>query len=110
MLRPVVAIADARRVAGAFQAVTGTVDAQAVFARRDEWVTGWNDQGQVAGLKSLGAELIHGHGRLDGHRRVAVATPDGGDLLGKALSRGRRGNLDELMANTAAYSGLRWVS
>ena len=108
MLRPVVAVADARRVAGAFQAVTGTVDAPAVFARRDEWVTGWNDQGQVAGLKSLGAELIHGHGRLDGHRRVAVATPDGGDLLGKALSRGRRGNLDELMANTAAYSGLRW--
>jgi len=30
------------------------------------------------------------------------------DLLGKALSRGRRGDLDELMANTAAYSGLRW--
>ena len=33
MLRPVVAVADARRVAGARQAVTGTVDAQAVFAR-----------------------------------------------------------------------------
>ena len=30
------------------------------------------------------------------------------DRLGKALSRGRRGNLDELMAATAAYSGLRW--
>ena len=30
------------------------------------------------------------------------------DRLGKALSRGRRGNLDELMANTAAYSGQRW--
>ena len=55
MLRPVVAVADARRVAGAVQAVTGTVDARAVFARRDEWVTGWNDQGQAAGLKRLGA-------------------------------------------------------
>jgi dihydrolipoamide dehydrogenase len=64
MLRPVIADADALWVAGAFQAVTGTVDAPAVFARRDEWVTGWNDQGQVAGLKSLGAELIRGHGRL----------------------------------------------
>jgi pyruvate/2-oxoglutarate dehydrogenase complex dihydrolipoamide dehydrogenase (E3) component len=32
MLRPVVAVADARRVAGARQAVTGTVDAPAVFA------------------------------------------------------------------------------
>jgi len=64
MLRPVVAVADARRVGGAAQAVTGTVDALAVFARRDEWVTNWNDEGQAAGLKSLGAELIRGHGIL----------------------------------------------
>ena len=34
MLRPVVAVADVRRVAGARQAVTGPVDAPAVFARR----------------------------------------------------------------------------
>jgi pyruvate/2-oxoglutarate dehydrogenase complex dihydrolipoamide dehydrogenase (E3) component len=80
MLRPVVAVADARRIAGARQAVAGTVDAPAVFARRDKWVTGWNDQGQAAGLKSLGAELIRGHGRLDGHRRVAVQTPEGGTV------------------------------
>jgi len=80
MLRPVVAVADARRVAGARQAVTGAVDAPAVFKRRDEWVTDWNDEGQAAGLKGFGAELIRGHGRLDGHRRVAVATPDGGTV------------------------------
>jgi pyruvate/2-oxoglutarate dehydrogenase complex dihydrolipoamide dehydrogenase (E3) component len=80
MLRPVVAVADARRVGGASQAVTGTVDAPAVFARRDEWVTDWNDQGQAAGLKGLGAELVRGHGRLDGHRRVAVAAPEGGTV------------------------------
>jgi integrase len=30
------------------------------------------------------------------------------DRLGKALSRGRGGDLHELMANTASYSGLRW--
>jgi pyruvate/2-oxoglutarate dehydrogenase complex dihydrolipoamide dehydrogenase (E3) component len=78
MLRPVVAVADARRVAGARQAITGTVDAPAVFARRDGWVTGWNDEGQAAGLKGLGVELIRGHGRLDGHLRVAVATSEGG--------------------------------
>jgi thioredoxin reductase len=80
MLRPVVAVADARRVAGARQAVTGTADAPAVFKRRDEWVTDWNDEGQADGLKGFGAELIRGHGRLDGHRRVAVATPDGGTV------------------------------
>jgi dihydrolipoamide dehydrogenase len=78
MLRPVVAVADACRVAGARQAVTGPVDAAAVFARRDGWVTGWNDEGQAAGLKSLGAELIRGHGRLGGHRRVTVETPMAG--------------------------------
>jgi len=80
MLRPVVAVADACRVAGARQAVTGPVDAPAVFTRRDSYVTGWNDEGQAGWLKSIGAELIRGHGRLDGHRRVAVATPDGGTM------------------------------
>jgi integrase len=36
--------------------------------------------------------------------------PSDDDLarLGSALSRGRHGERDELMANTAAYSGLRW--
>src|SRR5215467_4485558 len=77
MLRPVVAVADARRVAGARQAVTRPVDAPAAFARRDRLVTDWNDESQANFLKSIGAELIRGHGRLDGARRVAVETPDG---------------------------------
>src|SRR5229473_133245 len=78
MLRPVVAVADARRVAGARQAVTGPVDAPAVFKRRDGYVTDWHDDVQADWLKSIGAELIRGHGRLDGIRRVTVETPDGG--------------------------------
>ena len=49
MLRPVVAVADARRVGRARQAVTGSVDALAVFTRRDGYVTGWNDEGWPAG-------------------------------------------------------------
>jgi pyruvate/2-oxoglutarate dehydrogenase complex dihydrolipoamide dehydrogenase (E3) component len=101
MLRPVVAIADARRVAGASQAVTGRIDAPAAFRRRDDWVTDWNDQGQAAGLKSTGTELIRGHGRLDGRRRVAVATRDGGDLTLTArhavvIATGSRTALPEL--------------
>ena len=89
MLRPVVAVADTRRVAGARQAVTGTVDAAAVFARRDEWVNGWNDEKQAEGLKRIGAELIRGHGRLNGHRRVAVESADGGTVaLTARLSAG----------------------
>ena len=101
LLRPVVAVADACRVAGARQAVTGTVDAPAVFGRRDTWVTSWNDEGQAAGLKSLGAELIRGHGRLDGHRRVAVKTPDDGTVAltarhAVAICTGSRTALPEL--------------
>ena len=48
--------------------------------RGDRWVTSWNDEGQAAGLKSIGAELFRGHGRLDGHRRVAVQTSEGGTV------------------------------
>ncbi|MGH3764199.1 MAG: dihydrolipoyl dehydrogenase family protein [Pseudonocardiaceae bacterium] len=77
MLRPVVAVADARRVAGARQALTGPVDAPAVFTRRDGYVNNWNDDGQAGWLKGIGAELIRGHGRLDGPRRVTVQTPGG---------------------------------
>ena len=51
-----------------------------MFARRDRYVTGWDDEGQADWLKGIGAELIRGHGRLDGHRRVAVETPDGGTV------------------------------
>src|SRR4029077_18133355 len=58
MLRPVVAVADARRVAGARQAVARLTRCRSVYARREGYVTDWNDEGQAAGLKSLGAELI----------------------------------------------------
>ena len=80
ILRPVVAVGDARKVDGARQAVTGPVDAKAVFARRDGWVSDWNDEGQANYLKSIGADLIRGHGRLAGPRQVAVEAPDGGTL------------------------------
>ena len=80
MLRPVIAVADARRVDGARQAVTGPVSAPGVFARRDSWVTDWNDEGQAGFVKGIGAELIRGHGRLDGPRRVSVRTPSGPTL------------------------------
>jgi len=53
MLRPVVAVADARRIAGARQAVTGPVDAPAVFARRDGYVTNWNDEEQANSLRVM---------------------------------------------------------
>ena len=37
-----------------------------------------------------------------------IPAPDDIRALGQALAAGRRGELDELMANVAAYTGLRW--
>jgi pyruvate/2-oxoglutarate dehydrogenase complex dihydrolipoamide dehydrogenase (E3) component len=76
MLRPVIAVADADRVEGARQAISGPIDAGAVFKRRDGYVTDWHDERQADGLKSMGVELVRGHGRLDGSRRVAVEAAD----------------------------------
>ena len=77
LLRPGIALDDALRVAGAREAVSGRLAAEAVLARRDSFTKNWNDEGQVGWLDSVGVELLRGHGRLDGPRRVAVRTPDG---------------------------------
>ncbi|MEU1628614.1 NAD(P)/FAD-dependent oxidoreductase [Streptomyces sp. NPDC020096] len=77
LLRPVIAVADARRVDGARQAVTGRLDTDRVFARRDHYVANWDDSGQAEEVKSIGADLFRGHGRIDGPRRVTVTRDDG---------------------------------
>jgi dihydrolipoamide dehydrogenase len=76
MLRPVIAVADAARVDGARQAVTGRIDPTGVFARRDNYTSDWDDTGQADWVGGIGAELVRGHARLDGERQVAVTTPD----------------------------------
>jgi len=78
LLRPGAALADARRVAGAREATTGTLDAAAVLKRRDAFASHWKDDGQVDWLHSAGITLVRGHGRLDGERRVVVEEPGGG--------------------------------
>ena len=77
LLRPVIAVADARRVDGAREAVTGPLDRPGVFGRRNRYVSDWDDSGEVEKhVTGIGADLVRGHGRLDGPRRVAVITPD----------------------------------
>jgi len=86
LLRPVLAIADARRIDGARDAVTGAVSAQGVFGRRDRYVSDWDDSGQADWVRGIGADLVRGHGRLAGPRRVAVTTPVG-DVVGLEARR-----------------------
>src|SRR5260370_35918894 len=76
LLRPLAALAAARAVDGARQAVTGELSAGAVPARRTRFTSGWvDDSGQGAGPDREGIELIRGRGRLAGERRVEVADP-----------------------------------
>lgn len=75
LLRPVLALGDARRVAGAREAVTGALDAGEVFRRRNGFVGDWDDTGQADWVAGIGATLVRGHGRLDGPRRVAAELP-----------------------------------
>jgi pyruvate/2-oxoglutarate dehydrogenase complex dihydrolipoamide dehydrogenase (E3) component len=78
LLRPVIAVSDVRRIDGAREAVSGSLNTAGVFGRRDRYVSNWNDSGQVEKfVTGIGADLVRGHGRLDGPRRVAVTTPDG---------------------------------
>jgi len=72
LLRPAQALAEACRVEGAVQAVTGELDVAAVLARRDEIIHGLDDSAQLPWLEDRGIALFRGHGVLDGERRVRV--------------------------------------
>ncbi len=81
LLRPVIAVSDARRVDGAREAVSGPISAAGVFGRRDRYVSDWDDTGQADWVGGIGATLIRGHGRLDGPRRVVVTAPSGEEVV-----------------------------
>jgi dihydrolipoamide dehydrogenase len=78
LLRPAAALAAARAVGGARQAVTGELDVAAVLARRTTFTHGWSDDsGQVKWVEGTGATFVRGHARLAGERAVEVTGPDG---------------------------------
>src|SRR5439155_7804720 len=63
MLRPLEAVAAARNVPGAAEAVTGSVSAERLFLHRDSITNGWDDGSQAEWPASKGAELVRGEGR-----------------------------------------------
>lgn len=77
LLRAGAALRAARAVDGAAQAVTGEVDARAVLRRRDRITHDRDDASQVTWLDGAGIELLRGHARLVGPRRVVVTAADG---------------------------------
>src|SRR3954454_13681599 len=78
LIRPGDAIAAAKRVPGAAEAVTGSIDAEAAFKQRDYMTSDWDDSGGLPWLDSEGIELVRGHGRLAGERTVEVDLKQGG--------------------------------
>ena len=77
LLRPAQALTAALRTPGARQAVTGSVDVAAVLAHRDDLAHSWDDEAQLPWLERRDIELVRGHGRLRGERRVEVTAGDG---------------------------------
>jgi pyruvate/2-oxoglutarate dehydrogenase complex dihydrolipoamide dehydrogenase (E3) component len=72
LLRPADLLAEARRVPGVAEAVTGDLDPTAVLARRDEVIHDLDDSGQLPWLEERGIELFRAEGRLEGERRVVI--------------------------------------
>jgi pyruvate/2-oxoglutarate dehydrogenase complex dihydrolipoamide dehydrogenase (E3) component len=77
LIRPGDVLAAARRVPGAQQAVSGSVDTAAAFAQRDYMTSSWDDAGAVPWLDSKGIALFRGTGSLGGERTVVVTAADG---------------------------------
>lgn len=74
LLRPVAVADTTAHLAGV---TTAEVDRAGLLARRDEWVGGFDDSGQVHWAEGLGIEPVRGHGRLVGEREVEVTGADG---------------------------------
>ena len=81
LLRPGAALRAAEAVPGVAEAVTCSLDVARVLQRRDEFVHQWNDDGQAEWVKSTGAALVRGLGRIVGDRRVEVTSSDGASQL-----------------------------
>jgi pyruvate/2-oxoglutarate dehydrogenase complex dihydrolipoamide dehydrogenase (E3) component len=77
LIRPGDAIAAARRVPGAAEAVTGSIDVQAALAQRDYMTSNWDDSGQLPWLDENHISLVRGTARLVGPRTVEVTNTGG---------------------------------
>lgn len=82
LLRPGQALAEARRLPGAAEAMTGPLDAAAVLVRRDEVIHGLDDAAQLPWIESRDIALFRGRGVLTGEREVTVE----GDVLHAATA------------------------
>ncbi|MCU1480094.1 MAG: NAD(P)/FAD-dependent oxidoreductase [Subtercola sp.] len=79
LLRSGAALRAAENVAGAREAVTGVLDAAAVFKRRNAVVNEWNDASQVEWVAGAGITLVRGYARFTAPKELDV-TNDRGEV------------------------------
>jgi pyruvate/2-oxoglutarate dehydrogenase complex dihydrolipoamide dehydrogenase (E3) component len=72
LLRPFEAVAAARLVPGAAEAVAGDVELERVFWHRDQAVSGWDDSRLVEFLAERDIDLVRGTGRVVEPGRMGV--------------------------------------
>ncbi len=72
LLRPYEALAEAKRIPGAAEAITGKLDVQAVLDRRDEVIHDLDDSSQLPWLEERNIALLRGRGVITGERTVRV--------------------------------------
>jgi pyruvate/2-oxoglutarate dehydrogenase complex dihydrolipoamide dehydrogenase (E3) component len=72
MLRPGDALAAARDVPGAREAITGALNTAAALAWRNFQVSDYSDAGGMAWARAAGIDVLRGQGRLAGAHTVAV--------------------------------------
>ena len=92
LLRPPEALAAARLVPGAAEAVTGTIDVGRAFWHRDQVTGGLDDSGQVDWLAEHDIELVRGHAHVAGPWRDRRGRAH--DRLRAAPDRDRVGAVD----------------
>ena len=80
LLRPSEALEAANSVGGARERITKpSVDVEAVFARRDAFTRGWDDEKLlVPAILDTGTDLLRATGMLIGEKKVDVSSKDGG--------------------------------
>ncbi|MHA7210186.1 dihydrolipoyl dehydrogenase family protein [Arthrobacter sp. MDT1-65] len=84
LLRPGTVLNAARGVAGAREAVTGSLDAQQVLERRTSFTSDWDDSSQEEWVASAGITLERGRARISGEREVTISREDGSGTVYRA--------------------------
>ncbi len=74
LLRPVAVVGTGTDLQGM---TSGRLDLDALLERRDAWVSGYDDAGQVTWAKGAGIATARGRGRLVGEREVEVRGGEG---------------------------------